>query len=150
MTTQPTMLKHNSQAVFVHVGLVAGYGLGLIGYLWDWRQHLAGLHAEAPHITMYLGALLVLAVLTGLTPLWPRPSGYLASYLWLTAGIAIYAGFLFWLEGLMTQHVGMQDPRMMLGQFGLLGGGLVFLALLLRTLWVLVRSYTRPGWSVRR
>jgi len=120
--------------------LVVGYALGLIGTLWDYQQHLAGLHDETPHITFHVGTLLVLAVLVGLTPLWPRRSGYLASYTLMSVGVAIGFGSLFWLEGLMMQHVTMADPRMMEGQLGMLVGALVFLVLIARTLWVLAWS----------
>ncbi len=138
MTTQ--LLKNRARLIFGAGALAVGYTIGLIGYLWDWQQHLAGLDDDTPHLAMYVAGLLVLGVLVGLTPLWPRRSGYLATYVWLLAGVSIYAGSLLWLEGLMTQHVGMTDPRMLQGQLGLLVGVLLLLALLTRMLWVLVRS----------
>jgi hypothetical protein len=38
-----------------------GYGLGVVGSLWDRRQHLAGIITQPPHFTIDAGGLLVVA-----------------------------------------------------------------------------------------
>ena len=43
--------------------LAVGYGLGLAGTLWDWREHLLGPGTQPPHLVIDLGGLTVLGVL---------------------------------------------------------------------------------------
>ena len=48
----------------VALGLLAfGYAVGVIGTLWDWREHLLGPGTQPPHLVIDLGGLLVIGVL---------------------------------------------------------------------------------------
>lgn len=43
--------------------LAIGYGVGVAGTLWDWREHLLGPGTQPPNVVIDLGGLLVLGVL---------------------------------------------------------------------------------------
>src|SRR5437899_12596681 len=38
--------------------LAFAYALGVVGTLWDWREHLLGPGTQAPHLVIYVGGLL--------------------------------------------------------------------------------------------
>ena len=43
--------------------LAIGYAVGVVGTLWDWREHVLGPGTQPPHILIDLGGLFVLGVL---------------------------------------------------------------------------------------
>lgn len=43
--------------------LAFAYALGVVGTLWDWREHLLGPGTQPPHLVIDLGGLLVISVL---------------------------------------------------------------------------------------
>ena len=63
--------------------LAVAYGLGAIGTIWDWYQHLIGPGTQPPHLVIDLGGLLVLGVLafSGKTDF--RSRSFLALYVLL-------------------------------------------------------------------
>ena len=43
--------------------MLAAYLLGVVGTLWDWREHYLGFSVQAPHLVIDVGALLAIGVL---------------------------------------------------------------------------------------
>jgi len=43
--------------------LLAAYGLGVAGTLWDWREHYVGVSLQAPHLMIDVGGLFAIGVL---------------------------------------------------------------------------------------
>ncbi len=72
--------------------LAVGYGLGVVGSLWDWRQHLAGIIAQPPHLTIDAGGLLVIAVLAFADRRGQGSTAFFAAYLLLVLVGLIFLG----------------------------------------------------------
>ena len=57
----------NSRSSLLKVGslqlLLAAYGLGVAGTLWDWREHYLGFSVQAPHLVIGVGGLVAIGVL---------------------------------------------------------------------------------------
>src|SRR6266852_6729586 len=43
--------------------LTLAYALGVVGTIWDWREHLIGAGTQPPHFVINLGGLVVISVL---------------------------------------------------------------------------------------
>lgn len=63
MRAVPSISKPSRRELSSVELLGVGYGVGVVGTLWDWREHLLGPGSQPPHVLIDIGALLVLGVL---------------------------------------------------------------------------------------
>jgi hypothetical protein len=80
----------NSRPSFL-VAILVFYGLGLLGWTWDWLEHLGvSQFGEKPaHLVMYLSGVVVVAL--SLAPQ-RGPLRYFLAYGWLLAGVGLLMG----------------------------------------------------------
>ncbi len=72
--------------------LALAYALGVVGTLWDWREHLLGTGTQPPHLVIDLGGLLVLAVLAFSGKMDYRSRSFTALYVLLVLVVLISLG----------------------------------------------------------
>ncbi len=108
---------------FIPLLLGTGYALGLVGWGWDWLEHLGtlrlGFGAAPAHYLMYLGAILVLMMLI---LAWLPTTEYRLAYIWLMGSV-----ILAFIQPLI--------------------GSLALLALPIRAVWVRWRDGSLDLWS---
>jgi hypothetical protein len=89
MAVQSTRSVRSPKAVEL---LVLAYALGLVGTLWDWREHLLGPGTQPPHLVIDIGGLLVLAVLAFSGKMDYRSRSFIALYVLLVVVVLISLG----------------------------------------------------------
>ena len=63
--------------------LTLAYALGVVGTIWDWREHLIGAGTQPPHFVINLGGLVVLSVLAFSGKIDLRSRSFVALYVLL-------------------------------------------------------------------
>lgn len=101
--------------------LLAAYLMGVVGTLWDWREHFLGVNNQAPHLVIDVGGLLAIGVLafTG----WARISRTaITGFYVLVAAVALVTFGPF--AVMMTARHSLLMASFM--QFAMTGGALSF------------------------
>src|SRR5437899_12812350 len=69
--------------------LAFAYALGVVGTLWDWREHLLGPGTQPPHLVIDLGGLLVISALAFSGRIDLRSRTFIALYVLLVLVVVV-------------------------------------------------------------
>ncbi len=72
--------------------LAIGYALGVVGTVWDWREHLLGPGTQPPHFVITLGGLLVISALAFSGRIDLRSRTFIALYVLLLLVVLVGLG----------------------------------------------------------